>query len=235
VQLGTLVFRRFLWAIVLIHAIAGLASAHEVVTTAAASSSPRRLHVHLVFDGPPLPSKLEDAAMQEVTGIWAAYGVDVHRSTATETGGDSAVTLAVRLADHPGRRMAIWALGSIPFRGGVPEPAIVMYPNTVAALVSTITLHGSSDQQWPVDFRNLILGRVFGRALAHEIGHFLLRSRDHAAVGLMRALQSAADLVAPERQRFVLSAREVARLGITVSAAVQAPPSTDQTGNTTSG
>lgn len=233
-QLGTLVFRRLLWAIVLFHAIGGPASAQEVVTTAAAPSSPPRLHVHLVFDGPQLPGKLEDAAMQEVTVIWAAYGVDVHRPTVSEAGGDSAVTLAVRLADHPSRRMATWALGSIPFRGGVPEPAIVMYPNTVARLVSTITLHGSSDQEWPVDFRNVVLGRVFGRALAHEIGHFLLRSRDHSPVGLMRALQSVSDLVAPERQRFALSARDVARLAITTSASVQAPPSTDQTGNTSS-
>lgn len=233
-RLVSLVFRRLLRAIVVFHALGGLASAQDVVTAAAASPSPPRLHVHLVFDGPQLPGKLEDAAMQEVTVIWAAYGVDVHRPTAGEAGGDSAVTLAVRLADHASRRMATWALGSIPFRGGVPEPAIVMYPNTVARLVSTITLHGSSDQQWPIDFRNLILGRVFGRALAHEIGHFLLRSRDHSPVGLMRALQSTSDLVAPERQRFGLSAREVARLGITTSASVQAPPSTDQAGNMTS-
>jgi len=59
---------------------------------------------------------------------------------------------------------------------------------------------------------DLLPGRVLGRALAHEIGHFLLQSRDHAATGLMRARQWTPDLVPPDRRRFGLSAVEVSRL-----------------------
>jgi hypothetical protein len=51
-----------------------------------------------------------------------------------------------------------------------------------------------------------------GRALAHEIGHFLLRSRHHSAAGLMRARQSAYDLVSVDRRGFTLTAEEEARL-----------------------
>ena len=157
--------------------------------------------------------KVEASAMEEeIDHIWAAYRVDVHTSNASDVRRDSAVRVAVVLADRPDRHIAAGALGSIRFRDGMPEPAIVMYPNAIAALVSTVRLIGSSDRQWPTAFRELILGRVLGRALAHEIGHFLLRSRHHSADGLMRGPHLAPNLVAPDRRRFVLSADEVTQL-----------------------
>lgn len=76
-----------------------------------------------------------------------------------------------------------------------------------------------SEREWPTILRQVVLGRVLGRALAHEIGHFLLRSRGHSQIGLMRANQSIADLAAPERFRFNLSPDEVARL-VTATSAV---------------
>ena len=51
-----------------------------------------------------------------------------------------------------------------------------------------------TEREWPTILRHVVLGRVLGRALAHEIGHFLLRSRGHSQIGLMRANQSIADL-----------------------------------------
>jgi hypothetical protein len=46
------------------------------------------------------------------------------------------------------------------------------------------------------------MGRVLGRALAHEIGHYLLRSPDHSVTGLMRAQHSIAELMAEDRGGF---------------------------------
>jgi hypothetical protein len=40
------------------------------------------------------------------------------------------------------------------------------------------------------------------RVLAHEIGHVLLRSKQHAGRGLMRAVQRADELVDPARNRY---------------------------------
>ena len=37
----------------------------------------RRLQIDLVFSGQPISPELEAAAMEEVIGIWTAYGVDV--------------------------------------------------------------------------------------------------------------------------------------------------------------
>ena len=45
---------------------------------------------------------------------------------------------------------------------------------------------------------------ALGRVIAHEVGHFVLRSRDHASNGLMRKVQGADDLIAPDRSRFAL-------------------------------
>jgi hypothetical protein len=116
----------------------------------------------------------------------------------------------------PERGMAVTALGSIRFLDGVPQPAIVLYPDVIAALVSASPFE-SLIVNSPGALRDLILGRVLGRALAHEVGHFLLRSQQHSNVGLMRAFQPTGDLVDPNRHRFALSAGDVRRLAATTS------------------
>jgi hypothetical protein len=107
--------------------------------------------------------------------------------------------------------VSAFALGSIRFRNHLPEPAILMYPNTIATLVSGAA-QARGARECPPAHYDLMVGRALGRALAHEIGHFLLRSRGHKVAGLMRATYVAADLVGPERHGFVLSADEVTRL-----------------------
>ena len=174
-------------------------------------AEPPRIAVDVVFDGPRLSPRLEATAMKEVTRIWAMYGVDVAVLKAAGRGRDGGVTLTVKLAAGLGERLVSGTLGWIRFREDVPDSEIVMYPDAVGALVST-TRFGTDDVFSPTAFRDLILGRVLGRALAHEIGHFLLRSRVHSATGLMRALQPVAALVAPDRRDFGLSPDEVIRL-----------------------
>jgi hypothetical protein len=40
-----------------------------------------------------------------------------------------------------------------------------------------------------------LLGRMMGRALAHELGHFLLRSRAHTRTGLMRGERTVREFI----------------------------------------
>jgi hypothetical protein len=194
----------------------------------AASPWPRR-RVDIVFEGARMRPRREAAAMQEVTGIWAAYGVEVRRANPNDEEWDGARRLTVVLADHPDladhqkRHVTGSVLASISFLDDLPQPTIVVYPITIAAIVSDSTLLGLHASEWPPDLRELVLGRVLGRALAHEIGHFLLRSRSHAAIGLMRANPPVADLVARGRQSFFLSADDEKRLaGATTTASLQA-------------
>jgi hypothetical protein len=175
-----------------------------------------RSRVDVVFDGPLASRTLEALALKEATLIWAAYGVDVNASGPRGCESANAVRLTVTFAEGPNRRIAATSLGSIRFLDGVPEPAIVLYPDVIAALVSaTPTARFMVDS--PGALRDLTLGRVLGRALAHEIGHFLLRSQSHSTVGLMRALQPTADLVDPNRNHFGLSAGDVRRLAAMTS------------------
>src|SRR5690349_9753372 len=191
--------RRLLWALVLLPATGRIVVAKNV-------------RVDVVFDG--VPSRtLEVRALKEATLIWAAYGVDVSASELHGCELVNAVRLTVTLANSPNHAVAAASLGSIRFQDGVPEPAIVLYPTVIGALVST-TPYGGSMIDSPGALRDLVLGRVLGRALAHEIGHFLLRSQEHSPDGLMRASQPTANLVDPNRHRFELSAGDVRRLAV---------------------
>jgi hypothetical protein len=194
---------RLLWALVFLPATGRMASAKNV-------------RVDVVFDGPLASRPLEVVALKEATRIWAAYGIDINAISPRDCGSVNAVRVSVTFGNGPDRRMAATPLGSIQFLDGVPEPAIVLYPHVVAALVSATPL-GSFIVDSPGVLRDLILGRVLGRALAHEIGHFLLRSQQHSNAGLMRASQPATDLVDPNRRRFGLSDGEVRRLAAMTS------------------
>jgi hypothetical protein len=155
---------------------------------------------------------LESSAMEEVIRIWTPYGVDVEAPHSPGARRNSAVRLAVVLKDLPAGRTEATPLGSIEFLNGVPERTIVMYPKAIERLVSTVALYGRDNREWPGKFRHSVLGRVLGRALAHEIGHFILRSSHHSPAGLMRPILAVADLVGPDRRPFFLSGSDAARL-----------------------
>jgi len=177
-------------------------------------ASAKDVRVSVVFDGPVASRALEDIALKEATVIWAAYGVDVNESHGRNCESIDAVRLSVTFGNGPDRGTAA-VLGSIRFLDGVPEPAIVLYPHVVAALLSATPGHPIVNSEGAL--RDLILGRALGRALAHEIGHFLLRSQRHSTVGLMRAFQPTEDLMDPNRHRFGLSADDVRRLAAMTS------------------
>src|SRR4051794_30558946 len=101
-------------------------------------------------------------------------------------------------------------VGSIRVTGNGPEPSIVLYPNVIAALVTDAARLGGNDPALSPAFRDVTVGRVLGRALAHEIGHYLLRSRSHSPRGLMRMRQPALWLITYDCHPFSLSAEEVA-------------------------
>lgn len=169
-----------------------------------------RLSVEILFDGQPMPRRLEAAAMAEATAIWAPYGVDVREAHPDEPGRDGAVRLTVVLVDRPAGSMVAETLGSIRFFDAVPERKIAIYPDAIASLVSKVSFSGVNSAVWPTALRDEILGRVTGRALAHELGHFLLRARQHSPNGLMRAGLFTRDLMSVDGRPFVLSTDEAA-------------------------
>lgn len=180
------------------------------------SSARPPLRVEIDFDGARLPERLEQSAIEEVAVIWAPYGVDVHARHGADDAAADAVKLSVTILNRANKQMAVGTLGSIRFVDDVPKPAISMYPTVIARLVATAKVLGRDEAQLPMYYQDVLLGRVFGRALAHEIGHFLLRSPHHSATGLMRAQQPIDELAGPQREGFALSGDDAAHLARTL-------------------
>jgi hypothetical protein len=96
-------------------------------------------------------------------------------------------------------------LGWIPFTPSGPAPSIHLSRAAAEALISDTagvnhTMLGHA----------ILIGRALGRALSHELGHYLLRSKAHAPHGLMRATWPTDELFSINRHGFQLTAEECA-------------------------
>src|SRR3954454_9270828 len=180
------------------------------------------LHVSLVFAaGTPFPPLALDAAVAEAASLWAPYGVDVDddRHDACEAADYERLTVVVVASARvrPAANSPA-ALGFVTFGvDGRPAPVITIIGDDLLRLVAAAQLFGAREWQWPRTMRELVVGRVLGRVLAHEIGHYLLRSPHHGGDGLMRSLHIADALVAPDHRAFRLSQHERERLAAVVS------------------
>jgi hypothetical protein len=126
--------------------------------------------------------------MGEAARIWAPYGVTLCWGDAEDACRGLEVRLRVLLAEDPPPppRAAQGALlGWIWFRGSEPGGDIVLSVNGARDLLSRARLGDRSLAALPASVIESQLPAAVGRALAHEIGHFVLRDRTHARRGLM--------------------------------------------------
>jgi hypothetical protein len=63
-------------------------------------------------------------------------------------------------------------------------------------------------EQMPPVQREILLARAMGRALAHELGHFLLASKLHTPRGLLKAGRTATELFSTSRGGFKIDASQ---------------------------
>jgi hypothetical protein len=179
------------------------------------------LHVALAVP-PSFSPAVARIAVAEAAGIWMPYGVAIDLAGPCGWTADESTVLNVapdgnrttlRGPSAPGAGRWQRPLGAITFApDGTPAPTITVFVADLIELVSRAHVLGADEGRWPRKLHDLIVGRVLGRVLAHEIGHFLLRTRQHTAVGLMRSLQPASDLIEPSRRTFTLSQAEMARV-----------------------
>jgi hypothetical protein len=171
------------------------------------------LLLHVALAVPPTPaiaSAVVHIAVAEAAEVWAPYGVVVDGALPCgPASGDSTIIAVIPVATPRSVVTHGWTgpLGAITFAtDGAPAPAITVFLTDIERLVLGAHVLGLSEWQWPATLRDQLIGRALGRVLAHEIGHYLLRSKGHAAEGLMRPQQLYDDLISPSRQRFRLSA-----------------------------
>jgi hypothetical protein len=126
--------------------------------------------------------------MGEAAHIWAPYGVTLCWNDEGDACRGIEVKLRVLLAPdppRPARATEQSLLGWIWFRGEEPGADIVLSVNEARGLVARARVGDRPLASWPSSAIEAQLPRAVGRALAHEIGHFVLRDRTHARAGLM--------------------------------------------------
>jgi hypothetical protein len=174
------------------------------------------LHVTLAFPCEALPGVTLAHAVAEAAAIWAPHGVTV--DAADPCAGDAVhdgSRLTIAIVTSSPRAAADWRgpLGAITFEpDGTPGSTIMVYLSSIRWFIRDTRVLGVEECRWPDGLRDLIIGRVVGRVLAHEIGHYVLQSPRHTASGLMRPMHTANTLVEPSRSGFELSASDISRL-----------------------
>jgi hypothetical protein len=198
--------------------ITSLAAAALAVCTADAASHPAAsppMIVTVVTLADVRPS-LVTRVLEEADLIWRASGVTfvwrtVPRATATRLDPAPAGAGALRIVigdghavSHDGRL----PLGWIEFDDGAPAKDIhLSYRNAVTFMANSPGVAGLITQMPPLEIE-IKLARAMGRALAHELGHYLLASKAHTRRGLMQASHTASEFFEYSRRGFSIDAAQ---------------------------
>jgi hypothetical protein len=177
------------------------------------------VRLELLFETSGLvPPAVRSGAVQEAARLWAPYGIDVDAAADTDSAEQRGVRLNVVFdLEHGGGSDT--ELGAIHFSpDGIPDRKIVLYYRALVDLVGNVQPTGLDLRLWPDALRDQVVARALGRALAHELGHFMLRSPHHAEAGLMRPQHHASALADPSRKGFDLMPLDRARLNIVIAA-----------------
>jgi hypothetical protein len=161
--------------------------------------SPISVSVHAATD---LPRALVESALDEADAIWRAADVIFSWEIADGAGG-SLSTLRVTIGDYGGPEgHTSLAIGWIGFDNlGAPTPDIYLSYRNAMELVRLEEGRAAISRMTEFE-RRVRLTRVLGRALAHELGHYLLASKMHTPAGLMKAKRPASDFLGPRRSDF---------------------------------
>ena len=93
-----------------------------------------------------------------------------------------------------------------------------------SGLVARAKLGDQRLEGWPTSTWNALVPRVLGRALAHEIGHYVLGSRGHVRTGLMTQGFRPYEVTFGPSSWFRLTPEEVSALHLRCPVARPGPP-----------
>jgi len=165
----------------------------------------------VVVTTPAMNRSFADDTLTEAARIWRAAGLTIEwRSGVAPAPGEESSDVTVTFDDGPTPSTNGNAtLGWIAFSGpDAPIPDIHLSRGNAAELMTRT----ASTRDAPIVWQEFLLSRALGRALAHELGHYLLRSRAHEPTGLMRAARPSTDFFSPSRAGFALPANTRALL-----------------------
>jgi hypothetical protein len=190
-----------------------IASSALAAAPAAAPPSVPPLLVNVVASDDVAP-QLVRKILKETDAIWRAAGVTISwhlaaRAAAPLTGPAApgpyiADVLRLNISNgngsgRDGKRPLGWIVFDDETR---PQREIYLSRSNAAAMLEEARGVVGNVDEMPTDQRETLLGRAMGRALAHEIGHYLLTSKVHTRRGLMKAVMTAVELFMPDAGAF---------------------------------
>jgi hypothetical protein len=150
-----------------------------------------------------ISSTLVSRALDETASIWRAAGVEFvwKREPAPFT--PATLTVVIGHNVRPVREGAL-ALGWIYFDESTPgQQLYISYANVQQLMLESYGVTGPQDRM-PIFEREVYMARAIGRALAHELGHYFLASKEHTKNGLMKAHRTATEFFGPDERSFKL-------------------------------
>ena len=202
--------------LVLVHAAAASATV-DAMARAPGPPCTVRLALSLELD---LSPRAVDLMRAEIDRIWQPYGVAIGWEAPALSGSKQQLRLTIADAelDRPQQSAARAALAWIWFATPTrPGNEIHVSVDAARKLVAGVRVGGRSVSAWP-GMRETLLARALGRIIAHEVGHFLLVSPQHAEDGLMRAIFRPDDLLTFRARDYSLAPTAVRALADTIGA-----------------
>ena len=159
------------------------------------------LHVLLTLASN-LPLMTRQALISEAERIWRHEQVTIEWTRPGHTVEHADAPLRVLVVARPqvARAPGDWPVAEL-FPDAAPRALAVASIDSAQRVVDEASRVSAADARAPRDHR---LGLVLGRAVAHEIGHFLLATHTHAESGLMRASIDAREFAAVSGEAFRL-------------------------------
>jgi hypothetical protein len=174
-----------------------------------------------VYVAPHIPPPIVARLLNEAADVWRSIGVTfvwvrgpeevAPYGRAGEDGRYRPLTLRVSIDYERGDRTAETqtALGWIRFdRPDEPDQVIHLSYANAQSLLAKSELAVGTVATMPVLEQELYMARAMGRALAHELGHYLLASKVHTPHGVMQTSRSAAELFGRQRLHFEIDAAQ---------------------------
>jgi hypothetical protein len=206
---------------VLLGALAFLSSAAHPTAAANPSSNIRTSSIVLTISMTgdcAIDDEALEIAKAEAARVWSSAGVEVRWVSPNElpyTSPRSDWVVAQCIDSQPPRTKTrvpyILPVAAIRFVGSVPTNTIVVSVGSANALLERESGQARDMADRFRALRFLRLGRMLGRAIAHEIGHFLSQSGSHTRSGLMRATHTVTAFTGESLHPFRVDREELAR------------------------
>lgn len=170
----------------------------SAITAAEPQSSTVTLDIQLATANT-LPEGARPSLLWQTESIWRHAGVELRwQTTPGQPAPPGALLVIVLERDTAIPRAHSWPVGEL-----VPDGSggFVVFAS-IAGARRVIDAAGVGHE--PQRLRENRLGLVLGRTIAHEIGHYLLRTNQHSTGGLMRRQISSGDFADLRESQFFL-------------------------------